>query len=148
MLIEICLAILTAGVIAQVFILLKVSSQAQKSIHLLQTDIHTLSKEMVHLLNTMNEFVRADLHTVSEETCQLISKLTDLSADIGNKSHSLNFLFKPLSFLSSKLGGDLPSDESPSKCETIPQILKWVASSAILFKTTREFIKNHEKRTR
>lgn len=131
---EICLAILTAALVALVFVIWRLFSQAQKSIHLLQTDIH-------RLLNTMNDFVRDDLHAVSKETRQVIRNLNDLSADINNKSHSLNFLFKPLSFLSSKLGGDLTSEESPSNCETIPQALKWIASSALLFKTIKEFIK-------
>ena len=145
MFIEICLAIITTALVVLVFVLLKISSQIQKSIHFLQTDIHALSKETIDLLNTLNEFVRADLHAVSEETRQLIVKLNDLSSDINNKSHSLNFLFKPLNFLSSKLGADLPPLKSASNRETIPQILKWIASSALLFKTTREFIKNYEK---
>jgi uncharacterized protein YoxC len=148
MFIEICLAILALAFSVLVFVLLRISSQVQQSIHLLQTDIHALSTETSHLLNTINEFVRVDLHAVSAETRQLISKLNDLSSDVNNKAHSLNFLFKPLSFLSSKLGGDLPAGESPSKSETIPQILKWVASSALLFKTTKEFIKKYGKRTR
>ncbi len=145
MFIEICLAILTAAFIVLAFVILRIVLRARRSIHLLQADIQALSKETIYLLNTINEFVQVDLHTVSEETCQLISKLNDLSSDINSKSHSLNFLFKPLSFLNSKVDGDSPEGESPSKCETIPQILKWVVSSALLFKTTREFIKNHEK---
>jgi uncharacterized protein YoxC len=147
MFIEICLAILVLAVIALVLVLLRISSQTQRSIHLLQTDIQALSKETIHLLSSVNEFVRADLRAVSEETRQLIGNLNDLSSDINNKSHSLNFLFKPMSFLSSKLGRDLPSGKSSPDCETIPQVLKWIASSAFLFKTIREFIKTYEKRT-
>jgi uncharacterized protein YoxC len=147
MLIEICLSILAATAIILLFVLIRIYSQAQRSIHLLQTDIHDLSKETIHLLNAMNEFVRVDLHAASKETCQLISKLNDLSSDINDKSHSLNFLFKPLNFLSSKLDEDSPSSESSSQSETIPQILNWVVSSARLFNTAKELIKNHGKRT-
>lgn len=141
MFIEICLAILTAAVVALVFVLLRISYQTQQSILLLQKDIQALSKETIFLLNTLNQFVRNDLHTV-------ISNVNELSSDINNKSQSLNFLFKSVSSLNSKLNGDSPPSESSSnKCETIPQILKWIASSVFLFKTTKEFIKNYEKRT-
>jgi uncharacterized protein YoxC len=147
MFIEICLSVLAATLITLVFILTKIYSQVQGSIHLLQTDIHDLSKQTSHLLNTMDEFVRVDLTAVSKGTCQLIAKLNDLSTDINDKSHSLNFLFKPLNFLNSKMGEDPPSSEPSSQCETIPQILKWVVSSVRLFNTTKELIKNHAKRT-
>ena len=142
---EICLASIALTFIALVVVMARIFSQTQHSIHLFQTDLHALSVETTRLLNTLNEFVQADLHKVSEETQLLISKLNDLSSDINNKSHSLNFLFKPFGFLNSKLGGDSPSDQSTPKRETIPQLLKWIASSALLFKTTREFIKKHEK---
>lgn len=144
---EICLGIITVMLIALVVVLLRISFQIQQSIHFLQVDLHNLSIETMRLLNSMNEFVRADLHMISEETTNLITKLNDLSSDINNKSHSLNFLFKPFGFLNSILGSDTSSDESGSKRETIPQILKWIASSAFLFKTTKEFIKKYEKRT-
>lgn len=142
---EICLAIIALALVALIFTLLKISSQVQKSISLIQTDIQVVSKETVRLLNTMNEFVQADLHEVSEETRQLIGQLKDLSSDIKNKSYSLNVLFKPLSFLSSKLGEGPSLDESASNPKIIPQILKWITSSALLFNKIKEFKKSHEK---
>ena len=147
MFIEICLAILTATLIALFFILFRIFSQVKQVIPVLQKDVHDLSTETILLINALNEFVRTDLHVFSKDTSQLIGNLSDLSSDIKSKSHSLNFLFKPLSFLSSKVGGDLPSGESASKFEAIPEILKWVASTALLFKTSREVIKNYAKRT-
>lgn len=108
----------------------------------MQSDVHNLSTEILHLVHNVNDFVQSDLHMVSQETSHLISKLNDLSSDINNKSHSLNFLFKPFRFLSSKLSSG--SDEP--KNVTIPQVVKWIASSVLLFKTTKEFIKNYEKR--
>ncbi len=147
MLVEICLAVLAATAIIFVVVLIAIYALIRRSLHLLQADIHGLSKESIHLLNAMNEFVRVDLHAASKGTCQLLSKLNDLSSDINDKSHSLNFLFKPLNFLSSKLGGDTASSESSSKSETIPRIFNWVVSSARLFNTAKEFIKNHAKRT-
>jgi uncharacterized protein YoxC len=101
--------------------------------------------ETTRLLNSLNEFVRTDLNIISQETSQLISQLNELSSDINNKSHALNFLFKPLNFLNSKLGPDSSDDESTPKQETIPQIIKWIASSAVLFKTTKEFINKYGK---
>ena len=92
-------------------------------------------------------FVRASLlfsnhlHRISEETRVLIRKLSDLSSDINEKSRSLDSLFKTLSSFHS----DVESDSSGSK--TIRPLMRWIASSAVLFKATKEFIRNHEKRT-
>jgi len=144
MFVEICLAMMTLALVTLVVIFVKISSATQKSLHLLQKDIQAVSKETTHLINTIHEFVQADLHAVSQDSRQLISELHDLSSDIKNKSYSLNFLFKPLRFLSSKLGVDAPSSASTPHRDTIPHILKWIASSALLFKKIREF-KNHER---
>lgn len=144
MLLEICLTILAIAATALAFALIRAVSQVRQSIRLIQEDIHALSQEMIQLFNTANEFVQSDLHAFSEETCQLVRKLNDLSSDIDDKSRSLNFLFKPLRFLSSKFDRDLSG--SKSHCETIPQILKWIASSALLFKITKEFVRSYAKR--
>jgi uncharacterized protein YoxC len=145
MLIEICLAIITLTLIILVISLIRLSTQAQRSIQHIRMDVHNLSAEVTHLVNSMNEFVRTDLHDVSKETSHLITKLNDLSSDINNKSHSLNFLFKPLQFLSSKLSSGSPSSEPNSKRETVPQLIKWIVSSIFLYKSTKEIIKKYEK---
>lgn len=142
MIIEISVAVIALTFVTLAIVLIKFSFQAQRSIQVMQSDVHNLSTEILHLVHNVNDFVQSDLHTVSEETSHLISKLNSLSSDINNKSHSLNFLFKPFRFLSSKLSSG--SDEP--KNVTIPQVVKWIASSVLLFKTTKEFIKNYEKR--
>ena len=144
MFIEACLAVIAISLIAVLIAMITIACRAQKSMHLLQVDVHKFSVEAMQVLNSLNEFIRSDLHTISGETTRLISTLNHLSADIDHKSHSLNFLFKPLSFLSSKFSGS-SKPESSSQGETIPQILKWIASSAFLFNTTKEFIKKYEK---
>ena len=140
-----CLGVIALSLVALVIVFIRISSQTHQSIQLLQADIHRLSIEMMDLLNALNEFVRADLHNVSKETSQLISKLNELSADVNDKSHSLNFLFKPFRFLNDKLGAASSSDEPPSPSNTIPQTIKWVGSSMSLIKTIKEFLKSHGK---
>ncbi len=139
MLIEVCLVIIAATLVMFVIGVFCIFFKVRQSISILQTDVHHLLNTTTRLVDSLNEFVETDLSTISKETSQLISTISDLSSDINNKSHSLNFLFKPFSFLSSKFGSD-SSGESDSKHSTLPQILKWIASSAILFKTTKEFI--------
>ena len=142
MFVEICLAIVAATLIILVIVLIKIFAQAQKSIHRVQIDLNLISTETSRLSSSLNEFVKADLHKISEETGVLIGKLTNLTSDINNKSRSLNCFFKPFRFLSSKMSSDLSSsDDLSSKCETIPQLLKWIANSIFLIKVTREFVK-------
>ncbi len=145
MLTEICLVFISVMLILLVIVLIRIFCRIQQSIRLLQIDLHNVFMETTRLLNSLNEFVRTDLNIISQETSQLISQLNELSSDINNKSHALNFLFKPLNFLNSKLGPDSSDDESTPKQETIPQIIKWIASSAVLFKTTKEFINKYGK---
>ena len=141
MITDICLVCIAVAMVLSAIVLVIMFFQVKRSLRLVQTDLHDLIIETTRLARSLNRFVEVDLATVSEETTQLISELRDLSSDINNKSHSLNFLFKPLSFLSNKLGSNLSSDESPTT-SALPQILKWIASSAILFKTTKEFLKH------
>lgn len=142
MLLEIALSVIAITLIALVGVLVKISAQTERALSHLGEDVHNLSLEMTNLINTVNEFVESNLHDVSRETTRLVSKLNELSSDITAKSHSLNFLFKPLSFLNSKLDATSSVEEdSGSNRDTIPQILRWIASSASLFKTTKEFIK-------
>lgn len=140
MIIEISVAVIALTFLALAIYLIRLTSQAQRSIQLIQLDVQNMTIELLRLVQSANQFISTDLHSVSEETTQLIHKLTDLSSDINNKSHSLNFLFKPFSFLTSKLSGDSSSDTNVS----IPQLLKWIASGVLLIKATKGFI--HGKR--
>jgi uncharacterized protein YoxC len=140
MIIEISVVVIALTFLALAIYLIKLTSQAQRSIQLMQMDVQNMAIELLRLVQNANQFISTDLHSVSEETTQLIHKLTDLSSDINNKSHSLNFLFKPFSFLTSKLSGDSSSDKNVS----IPQLLKWIASGVLLIKATKGFI--HGKR--
>jgi uncharacterized protein YoxC len=133
---------MTASFVVLAIFLIRISAKVQGSIFQVQTDLNQTLKEVSSLSSSLNEFVKSDLHKISEETGALIGKLTDLTSDINNKSHSLNFLFKPFSFLTSKMNSDSSSsNDFSSKCETIPQILKWIATSIFLIKTTREVVK-------
>jgi uncharacterized protein YoxC len=143
MIVEVCAIIIAAMLVLSATVLIIMFFQIKRSIRLVQTDLHHLIVESTRLASSLNQFVEVDLASITTETTQLIGELRDFSSDINNKSHSLNFLFKPLSFLSNKLGSDLSSDESPTtKTGVLPQIFKWIASSAILFKTTKEFMKH------
>lgn len=135
---EICLAIITVSLVVLVIVLIRIASHVQRSVLQVQIDLSQVSVEVCRFSNSLNAFVRGDLHQVSQETGALVGKLRDLTSDIYDKSRSLNFLFKPFSFLTSKMGSDLPSS---SKCEVIPQLLKWIATSIFLIKTTREVVK-------
>ena len=137
---EISLAIIAAMLIVIAFVLTITSFRSKKAIQVIQGDVHHISQEVARVLNTINDFIQTDLHSISQETHHLISNINSLSSDVKNKVNSMNFLFRPLGFLNSKLGPDVSSHH----CETVPQILKWIASSIFLYKTTKEFI-NHEK---
>lgn len=143
MITDICLVCIALAITLSAVVLIRLFFQVRKSLCLLQIDLHNLFLETTRLSNSLNEFVRADLSILSQETSQLINQLNDLSSDINNKSHSLDFLFKPLSFLNAKL--DSSSDESSPKQDIIPQIMKWIASSAVLFKATKELINGKQK---
>jgi uncharacterized protein YoxC len=124
-------------------LLIRIFLQLRQSMQYLQTDLQTVFIETSRLLNSLNKFVQTDLSMISQETSQLINQLSDLSTDINNKSHSLNFLFKPLSNINDKVDSSL--EESSSKQGAFPQIMKWIASSAVLFKATKELINRYGK---
>ncbi len=147
MIIEICLPIIAIVLGILLVILMKMASQVQQNMQSLQTDVHQVSTDLSELIRNLNEWVRSDLPKISGETTQWISQLNHATASISEKAHSLHFVFKLLKFLRTKFGSDSLSDDSGSKCETIPQTMKWIASTLILIKTTKEFIKHHEKRT-
>lgn len=143
---EICLGAITALLSILVIALVAALYQAKQSLTLMQTRFYALSHEMTSFSRSIHQFVYTDLRPISKEASQLLGKLTALSSDIHEKSHSLNFLFQPLGFLTNKLNLDSSSEEPDQKKETLPQILKWAISSAILFKTTKEFMKRYGKR--
>ena len=107
MVVEVCLIIIAATLVLSAIVLIVMFFQVKRSIGLVQTDLHHLIVESTRLATSFHRFIEVDLASISTETTQLISELRDFSSDINNKSHSLNFLFKPLSFLSNKLGSDL-----------------------------------------
>lgn len=142
MFIEICLAIIASALVTLIIILAKVATKTQESIHQVQVDLKRITTETTILINHLNEFISQDLPKITDETGVLVEKLTDLTSDISDKSNSLNFLFKPFKFLRSKLNSDAPSFGGLSLSrDTIPQLLKWIATSVILIKTTRGFLK-------
>ena len=136
MITEICLVFIALAMLITSIALIKIFFEVRKSIHLLQTDLHHTFSETTQLLHNLNDFVRSHLNPIAQETENLINQLNDLSSDINDKSHSLNFLFKPFSFLTTKL---------ETKQSKIPQILQWIGSSALLFKATKEFINKYGK---
>lgn len=142
MLSEICLVIISVALIMLIAVLVRVFFQIKQSASAIQRDLQNLSTEALSLLNNINEFVCSDLDTVACEARLLISNLNTTTADINQKISSLNFLFKPLSDLNSKLTTD-SENESESQHEQVPKPIKWIASSAYLFKTIKELIKNH-----
>jgi len=143
MIANICLIFIALAMAVSAGMLIRIFLQVRQSMHHLQIDLHNVSLETSRLLNSLNEFVQTDLSMISQETSQLINQLKDLSTDINHKSHSLNFLFKPLSSLNDKI--DSSYEDSSSKPEAFPQIMQWIASSAVLFKATKELIHRYGK---
>ncbi len=138
---EIFLGIIASCLGLLIVTLVVVSIKLYKAFGFLKTDLQKISNDTSHLIHTVNEFVETDLNKISKDASHLIETLTDLSDDLAEKSHSLNLLFKPLSFLTSKFTSDSPSEKKSPKSDTIPLLLKWIGSSASLFKSTKEFIK-------
>lgn len=143
MLIQICLAIITAALVALIVLLIKLSMQMQNAVRQIQTDLNRVSAEVTSLSSSLNEFVKSDLHQVSEKTSTLIEGLAHLVSQVDGKSNFLSLLFKSFGFLSSKMSSS--SESLSSKCEAIPQIMKWIASSVSLIKSTKELVKNYEQ---
>lgn len=137
MIFEICLIVIALTMLISSIVLIQIFFKMRKSARLLQTDLHHTLSETTKLMQSMNHFVQSHLTPVAQETENLVNQISDLCSDINDKSHSLNILFKPLSFLTNKLEGSTQSK--------IPQILKWIRSSALLFKATKEFINKHGK---
>jgi uncharacterized protein YoxC len=82
--------------------------------------------------------IEQDLHHLSVGTEDLVVKLNGLASDLAKKSQSLNFLFTPLGFLNKKIGTEASS--APKK--VIPQLAEWITTSLVLFKKSKEFLKN------
>ncbi len=144
MLSEICLGIIAVALIMLIAVLVRVFFQIKQSASVIQRDLQNLSTEALSLLNNINEFVQSDLQIVTHETRHLISNLNTTTSSINDKISSFDFFFKPLSALNSKLTTDSTHESEPQP-EPIPGAIKWIASSAYLFKTIKELIKNHGK---
>jgi len=132
------LGIIIALLILLIVVLAKFSSHVYTAVNKVQTDIDQVAVEAKRLTSSLNAFVQSDLHKISEDTSGLIGKLTDLTSDINNKSHSLDCVFKPFGFLSAKMKGDSSEDESASPYKTIPQMLGWIATGIFIIKKARE----------
>lgn len=136
--INIFLGIIIALLVLLIVVLTKFSKNVDLSIKKVQTDLDQVSTEASRLSSSLKEFVQSDLHKIAEDTSGLIGKLTDLTSDVMNKSRSLNCLFKPLGFLSSKMNAEASEDKSASNTHAIPQLLNWIATGLFIIKKTRE----------
>lgn len=89
------------------------------------------------------DLIQADLHQIYLESTNIISRLSDFSADIKNKSQSLNFLLKPFSFLNRESF----SRSSPNQPQstTVLQLITWAITGLILVKKAKEVIKHDTK---
>lgn len=76
--------------------------------------------------------IQEDIHLLSLETSNLIGRVNELTTDLTKKSQSLNFLFPS-------------TQESLSQNKTLPQFVEWAATSLVLFKKSKEFIKKYVK---
>lgn len=139
MLTQICLTLITILLIVLVLVLIRAFTQMLGLIRILQTDLQSFFFDTTKVLTSLDDFVRNDLHDLSQETTQLASNLNDLSANLKDKTHSLDFLFKPLNMINAKF-----SDSSTG--ERTPQVMKWLATGAILFKVTKELIQKYGRK--
>lgn len=89
------------------------------------------------------DLIQADLHQIYLESTNVISRLSDLSADIKNKSQSLNFLLKPFNFLNRESSSQSPSNQPQST--TVLQLITWAITGLILVKKAKEVIKHDTK---
>lgn len=129
---QICLTLITVLLIVLTLVLIRAFSQILGLIRILQTDLQTFFFDTTKLLTSLDDFVRRDLHDLSLETTELVGNLKD-------KTHSLDFLFKPLSMINAKL-----TDSSSG--EKTPQVMKWLATGAVLFKVTKELIQKYGRK--
>jgi uncharacterized protein YoxC len=116
MVIEISLAVIAIALVTLVGYLIALGLQVRKTISHIQTDIHLLSLEISNLIGSVDE----------------------LTTDLTKKSQSLNFLFAPLNHMNS-------TEEATSQNNTFPQFVEWAATSLVLFKKSKEFIKKYVK---
>ncbi|MDP1836413.1 MAG: DUF948 domain-containing protein [Chlamydiales bacterium] len=144
---EVCLIIIAATLVLFTLSMIILFIKLAKKVKALQVDIHKFTSEGCGVLAKMENFLQYDAHTVSKNTTELLGNLNSLSAGVNDKVNSLNFLFHPVDFLSSQFKGTSSSEQQTSlelrnsKSPAIPKILKWLVSSVVLFKTTKEFIK-------
>lgn len=139
MITEICLIVITSTLVVFSIFMIILSLQLTKVVKAVQLDIRKFTDEGCGLLAKMENFLQSDAHTVSQHTTELLNTLNSLSTGVNEKVNSLNFLFHPVDFISSQLRSS--PEQGNSKPSAFPKILKWIASSVILFRTTKEFIK-------
>lgn len=139
MLTQICLTTITVLLIVLTLVLIRAFSQILGLIRILQTDVQTFFFDTTKVLTSLDDFVRNDLHGLSQETTQLVGSLNNISSNLKDKTHSLDFLFKPLSMINAKL-----TDSSSG--EKTPQVMKWLATGAVLFKITKELIQKYGRK--
>lgn len=147
MFIEVCLGLITFMIavimsimVMIVLVLKKNAGLVQESFKKVQSDLDKVAAEATQLSASLKDFVNSDLRKMTDETSSLIGQITDLTSDVSQKSRSLNFLFKPLSSLSSKMTSDDSDDYSP-RSGAIPRVLKWLSTGLFLIKTTKELAK-------
>ncbi|MBI3508481.1 MAG: hypothetical protein HY069_02440 [Chlamydiia bacterium] len=116
MIIEICLSIIAFMLVLLVAMLFKIFIESQKSLQILQDDLHQTSQDISALLNTLNAFVRSDLHSITNETGRLVNQFN-------NKIQTF----------------------SSNKTSLLSQIIKFISSTAFLIKLTKEHVSHHEK---
>jgi uncharacterized protein YoxC len=145
---EMAVVIVVLGIMALahvviVTLLLVIFLKVRKPAKTLFFEAQKISLGTVKLLDNLNELVESDLHGISDEANNLISKISDFVSDLNAKSRSVNFLFKPLSFLSSWM--NFSKDQTEEKKATIPELMKWVFSGILLIKSTKELLRKHGK---
>lgn len=144
MIIQICLVIIAAVLIALVVIFAKLASRAQQTMRAVQNDVDLLVRDFSRFLTSAEGFIHADLHPIAEEAHQLINHLNNPQPEKTVGIGILKGVSKLLHFFGPKASLD---GESKAQLETIPQGIKWIGSSFLIFKTIKEFMKKYEKRT-
>ncbi len=140
---ELCLIIIAATLVVFALFVIILAFQLKKMLKTVQFDINRFTNDGCHVLAKMENFLQNDAHTVSQNTTELLSNLNSLSAGVNDKVNSLNFLFHPLDFLNSQFSPSSSSSQEQQNSASVafPKILKWIVSSVLLFRTTKEFIK-------
>lgn len=141
MVLEVCVAVIAVTLVVLVVMLVRTGIEMRGAAKEFQEDVKRLCVEVTILSSTLNRFIREDLHPLSEETGELMANLNEFSEEVRRRMNGRGWL--NLAVNSLRLGPD--SEESETKCETIPQIVKWIGTSVNLIK---QFVGKYGKRTR